>query len=217
MSNALQFLILSAAGRVNCQQGDAIDYLREENWVVREQLGGKRLRFTDAQRRRLAMRGKRLGRKLLAGLAGIATPDTILRWYRKLIADKYDGSARRARGRPKTPTDIAGLVLRMAEENPGWGYTRIRGALSNVGHDIARNTVKRILGEHGIEPAPERGKVMPWKTSLRAHWEHLSVTDLFAVEVLTVAGLRRYLVFFVIELKTRRAGIAGIRHEPYSG
>ena len=98
---------------------------------------------------------------MLAGLAGIGTPDTILRWYRKLIAKKHESSARRFRGRPKTPPDIAGLVLRMAEENPKRGYTRIRGASSNVGHEIARNTVKRILKEHGIEPAPERGQRMP--------------------------------------------------------
>ena len=77
MSKSLQFVVLAVAGWLNRQQGDAIDYLREENRVVREQLGGKRLRLTDAQRRRLAMRGKGLGRKVLAGLAGIATPDTL--------------------------------------------------------------------------------------------------------------------------------------------
>jgi putative transposase len=98
MSQALQFLILTTAGWLNRQQGDAIDYLREENRVLREQLAGKRIRFTDAQRKRLAMHGKKLGRKVLLGLAGIATPDTILRCYRKLIAKKYDGSARRGAG-----------------------------------------------------------------------------------------------------------------------
>ena len=114
MSNALQFLILTAAGWLNREQEDIIDYLREENRVLQEHLGNKRIRFTDAQRRRLAVRGRKLGRKVLAGLAGIATPDTILRWSRKLIAKKYDGSARRGRGRPKTPCQIAQLVVRMA-------------------------------------------------------------------------------------------------------
>ena len=103
----------------------------------------------------------------------------------------------------------------MAEENPGWGYTRIRGALANLGHEIARNTVKRILQEHGIDPAPERSKRTSWKTFLQAHWEGLAATDLFTVEVLTLAGLRRYFVFFAIELKTRRVQIAGIEHQPY--
>ena len=154
---------------------------------------------------------------MLLGLAGIATPDTILRWYRQLIAKKYDGSARRGRGRPKAPHQIEELVVRMAEENPKWGYTRIRGALANLGHEIARNTVKRILRENGIEPAPERGRRTSWATFLKAHWEGLAATDLFTVEVLTLAGLRRYFVFFVIELKTRRVAIAGIHHQPYGG
>jgi putative transposase len=213
MSNALQFLILTAAGWLNREQEDIIDYLREENRVLQEHLGNKRIRFTDAQRRRLAVRGRKLGRKVLAGLAGIATPDTILRWYRKLIAKKYDGSARRGRGRPKISCQIAEMVVRMAADNPGWGYTRIRGALANLGHDIARNTVKRILQENGIEPAP--GRRTTWKTFLRAHWEGMAATDLFTVEVLTSAGLRRYFVFFVIELKTRRVHVAGIEHQPY--
>ena len=215
MSQALQFLILTTAGWLNRQQEDSINDLREENRVLREQLGGKRIRFTDSQRRRLAMRGKRLGRKVLMGLTGIATPDTILRWYRQLIAKKYDGSSRRGRGRPRTPCHIAELVVRMAADNPGWGYSRIRGALANLGHEIARNTVKRILQENGIDPAPERGRRTSRATFLKAHWEGLAATDLFTVEVLTLGGLRRYFVFFVIELKTRHVLIAGIHHQPY--
>ena len=105
---------------------------------------------------------------------------------------------------------VAELVVRMAVDNPRWGYTRIRGALSNLGHTIARTTVKRILHDHGVDPAPERSRHMPWKTFLQAHWEGLAACDLFTVEVLTLAGLRRYLVFFVIELRSRRVTIAGI-------
>ena len=95
------------------------------------------------------------------------------------------------------------------------GYTRIRGALANLGHDIARNTVKRILHDHGIEPAPERARRTPWKAFLQAHWDGLAACDLVTVEVLTLAGLKRYLVFFVIELETRRVTIAGIHPQPY--
>ena len=113
-----------------------------------------------------------------------------------------------------TPREVADLVVRMAGENPTWGYTQIRGALSNLGHAIARNTVKRILHDHGIEPAPERTRHTPWKTFLQAHWDGLAAADLFTVEVLTLAGLRRYFVFFVIELKTRRVDIAGIHPQP---
>jgi transposase InsO family protein len=114
-----------------------------------------------------------------------------------------------------TPRKIAELVVTIAMENPRWGYTRIRGALANLGQDVARNTVKRILQDHGIEPAPERSRRTPWKTFLQAHWAGLAAADLFNVELLTLAGLRRYFVFFVIELQTRRVQIAGIHPQPY--
>ncbi len=214
MPDALRFLVLTLAGWLNSHQEDLIAYLREENRVLREQLGSQPLRLTDAQRRRLAVLGKSLGRRALAQVAGIVTPDTILRWYRRLIAKKYDGSARRSRGRPMTPSEVAELVVRMAEENPTWGYTRIRGSLANLGHEIARNTVKRILRDHGIEPAPERSRRTPWKTFLQVHWEGLAAADLFSVEVLTLSGLKRYFVLFVIELKTRSVKIAGIHPQP---
>ena len=113
-----------------------------------------------------------------------------------------------------TRQDVAELVVRMAVDNPRWGYTRIRGALSNLGHTIARTTVKRILHDHGVAPAPERSRHMPWKTFLQAHWEGLAACDLFTVEVLTLAGLRRHLVFFVIELRSRHVTIAGIHPQP---
>ena len=113
-----------------------------------------------------------------------------------------------------TRQDVAELVVRMAVDNPRWGYTRICGALSNLGHTIARTTVKRILHDHGVDPAPERSRHMPWKTFLQAHWEGLAACDLFTVEVLTLAGLRRYLVFFVIELRSRHVTIAGIHPQP---
>jgi hypothetical protein len=129
MSHSLQFLVFTMAGCLNRQQQDLIDYLREENRVLREQLGSRRLHLTDEQRRRLAVRGKVLGRNALAQVAGIVTPDTILRWYRRLIANKYDGSAHRGRGRPTTPQQIAELVVLMAEENPSWA-TRGSAALS---------------------------------------------------------------------------------------
>ncbi len=215
MPNALGFLVLTFAGWLNRHQEDLIDYLREENRVLREQLGGRRLRLTDVQRLSLAVRGQKLGRRALTQVAGIVTPDTILRWYRQLIAKKYDGSARRGPGRPMTPAKLAELVVRMAVDNPTWGYTRIRGALANLGHTIARTTVKRILRDHGIEPAPERRLRTSWKTFLQAHWDGLAAADLFTVEVLTLAGLRRYFVFFVIELRTRRVTIAGIHPQPY--
>ena len=200
---------------LNRQQQAVIDYLREENRVLRAAYGPQRVRLTDDQRRRLAVKGKALGRRRLADVAGIVTPDTILRWYRLLVAKKYDGSKKRRPGRPSTTPDLAALVARLANENPTWGYTRIRGALQHLGHDVARNTIKAILKNHGIEPAPERGTKTPWKTFLAAHWDGLAAADFFTVEVLTWRGLVRYVVFFVMKLKTRTVEIAGITSQPH--
>jgi hypothetical protein len=127
----LQFLMLIFAGWVNRSQQHVIEYLQEENRVLREQLGGKRLRFTDGQRCRLAAKAKAIGRKGLFEIGTLVTPDTLLRWYRRLIAKKYDGSKVRKAGRPKTAVEIEQLIIRMARDNPRWGYTRIRGALRN--------------------------------------------------------------------------------------
>ena len=213
-STQFQLLVTAVAGWVNRNQQDVIEYLEEENRVLREQLGGKRLLFTDAQRRRLAAKAKRVRRKDLFGIATVVRPDTLLRWYRRLIAQKYDGSRSRRPGRPKTAAEIEQLIVTMACENLGWGYTRIRGALYNLGHEIGRNTIKRILLANGIEPAPERKKGMSWETFLKAHWGAIAATDFFSVEVLTSVGLIRYFVLFVIDLKTRRVEIAGIVAQP---
>lgn len=210
----LQFLMLLFAGWVNRSQQDLIKYLEEENRVLHEQLGGKRLLFTDSQRRRLAAKAKALGRKGLFEIRTLVTPDTLLRWYRTLIAKKYDGRMARSAGRPKTAAELEQLIVQMARDNPSWGYTRIRGALYNLGHEIGRNTVKRILLDNGIDPAPVRNKGMSWETFLKAHWGAIGATDFLSVEVLTRTGLVRYLVLFIIELKSRRVEIAGIAPDP---
>ncbi len=185
--------------------------MRAENRVLRSRLGAKRLRLTDAERRLLAEKGKPLGRKRLAEVASLASPETILRWYREKVAAKYDGSrARPGAGRPRSPRERVRQLLTMARENPSCGYTRLRGALKNLGLDLDRSTIARLLKERGIEPAPLRGKTMPWKTFLKAHWGAIAAADFFSVEVLTVGGFVRYLVLFVIELKTRRVHVAGI-------
>jgi hypothetical protein len=164
----LQCLMLIFAGWVNRSQQDVIGYLQEENRVLREQLGEKRLLFTDRQRRRLAAKAKAIGRRRLFEIGTLVTPGTLLRWYRRLIAQKYDGSRTRQPGRPKTAAEIEQLIIRIAGDNPRWGYTRIRGALRNLGHEIGRNTIKRILLDNGIDPAPLRSKSMSWETFLKA-------------------------------------------------
>jgi putative transposase len=211
----LRFVMLVVSGWVNRQQQEVIEYLLAENRVLRQQLGGRRLRLTNDQRRQLAVKGKALGRKVLGEVAGFVTPDTILRWYRQLVARKYDGSKKRGPGRPSTKAELVELVVTMAKANPSWGYTRLRGALAHLGHELGRNTIKRILLDHGIEPAPERRKRIPWKTFLQAHWEVIAAADFFTVEVLTMHGVVRYFVFFVIELRTRKVEIAGITANPH--
>ncbi len=215
MLNTIWLMMLVAlAGWVKEQQLAVIEYLKEENRVLREQLGRRRLRFTDDQRRRLAAKGKAIGRRVLRELGTIVTPDTILRWYRRLVARKYDGSEKRRPGRPRVMNAIRALAARMAFENERWGYTRIVGELAKLGHTVSRSTVRRILKERGIDPAPERSKRMPWSTFLKAHWEAIAAADFFTVEVVSRVGLIRYLVFFVIDLPTRKVEIAGIAPIP---
>src|SRR5947209_1612302 len=139
--NPFQFVLITVAGWMNRRQQQAIDYLREENRVLREQLGERRLRFSDDQRRRLAAKAQGLGRKLLAEIVTVVTPQTLLAWHRKLIAQKYDGSTQRGPGRPRTTPDIEALVVRLAQENRGWGSRRLQGALSHLGHVLARSTI----------------------------------------------------------------------------
>lgn len=210
----LQFLAAWLAVWLSRVLQRQIDYLKEENRALKEQLGGRKLRLTDATRRRLAVLGKELGRKVLAEVATIATPETILRWYRELVAKKYDGSQRRGPGRPRKRGKIAELLLKMARTNETWGYSRLMGALQNLGYKIGRNTIKRILLENGIDPAPIRGKRMPWAKFIKAHLGVIVGMDFFTVEVVTMFGLVRYHVLFVIDIGTRTVAIAGIGRDP---
>jgi hypothetical protein len=156
--------------------------------VLKDQLERQQLRFTDEQQIRLAVKAKLVGRRLLDEIETIVTSDTLLAWHRTLIAKKWTYT-RQGPGRPRVTQDIVDLVLRMARENVSWGYDRIQGALANIGHVIAPNTVKNILKRYGIEPTPERKKRTSWKTFLKAHWEVIAATDFFTVEVWTLRGL----------------------------
>src|SRR5437660_7674420 len=180
-----------------------IHYLIEENRVLREQIGDRRLRFSDGQRRRLAARAKKIGRRLLNDVATIVTPETLLAWHRRLIAKKYDGSVNRRPRRPRTAAEIAALVIRMARENRSWGYRRIQGALSNLGHLLAFKTIANILKDHGIEPAPERSRKTTWKEFISRHWKQIVASDFFTIEVWTPAGLKRFIVPFFMDISTR--------------
>jgi len=212
----VRLLLVALAGWINQQQRDVIDYLQEENRVLREQLGSRRLRFTNDQRIRLAAKAHLLGRHVLEELRSIVTPDTLLAWHRTLIARKYDGRQRRGPGRPPVVAELRECVIRMATENRSWGYTRIQGAMANLGHEVSRGTIATILKRAGIEPAPERKRRTTWLEFLRRHREVLVAADFFSVELWTVAGLTRFAVLFVIDLSTRRVEIVGIHREPDS-
>ena len=208
----MRFLLVLFAGFVNKEQAKVIDHLREENRVLREQLGSRRLRFTDEQRARLAAKAKALGRSVLEAVASIVTPDTLLRWHRVLVARKWTRPGAARPGRPPVMRTIRELTLRMAKDNPSWGYTRIVGALNNVGHSVARTTVAKILKAAGIAPAPERPT--SWRTFLKAHAGTIAAADFFSVEVWTARGLVTHYVLFAIDLATRAVHVAGVTTNP---
>ena len=208
-----RLLLICLAGWLNQREQDVIDYLQQENRVLREQLGGKRLHFTDDQRRPLAVRAKKLGWRMLHELTTIVTPATLLAWHRRLIARKYDGSRQRGPGRPRVLEEIQRLVIRMATENRDWGYRRIQGALANLGHEVARGTIANLLKEHGLEPAPERERKTRWTEFLSRHREVIVAADFFTIEAWTRKRLTRFLVLFFIDLASRRVEIGGVARQ----
>src|ERR1700721_2548981 len=190
------------------------EYLAAQNRILKAQLKG-RLRLSDAERAKLGEIGHRLGRKALGEVATAALPDTILAWYRRLVARKFDGSrARRTPGRPRIDREIEELIVRMAKENRSWGYDRIVGALANLGHEISDQTVGNVLRRRGLPPAPERKHTTTWAAFLRVPLAVLAGTDFFTVEVLTLRGLVTYYVLFFIHLESRKVDIAGITVHP---
>ena len=208
-------VVLFLASRLNQEQQRAVEYLQVENEVLREKLGKKRILLSDEQRRRLAVKGKVLGRSALRSLATIVTPDTILRWHRELVAKKWDYSHLRCKiGRPGTTQEVVDLVLRMAKENPTWGYDRIQGALKNLGIKLSDTTIGNILREHGIEPAPKRGRTTTWKAFLKAHWEVLGAVDFTTIEVWTLWGLTTFYILVAMRVSTRQVDIVGVTTSP---
>jgi len=211
-----QLFLATFASWAGRRQARVITYLIEENRVLKEQLesSGRRLRFTDDQRRKLAAKGNPLGRKVLGTIVTIVTPDTILAWHRRLIAAKWTYPRQRA-GRPGVIKEIRGLIVRMAEENPSWGYARIQGQLKHLDHRVARSTIAKVLKEHGIKPSPDRPMI--WATFVRSHAHLIAAADFFTTEVWTTRGLVRHFTLFVIDAATRRVHVAGTTANPTSG
>ncbi len=184
------------------------------NRVLRSLARG-RPRLNDSQRRPLAEIARKLGRKALQEISTIVTPDTLLRWHRRLIARKYDGSkARTSPGHPRVSREIEDLVVTLARENRTWGYDRIADALANLGHAVSDTTVKNILKRQGIEPAPVRKRHTTWREFIRTHMEVLAACDFFTVESWSPWGLVTYYVLFFIKPATREVSVGGITSNP---
>jgi transposase InsO family protein len=214
MPPLLSFLLMIAAGWVHRHQLIVIEFLQAENRLLKQRLHGRRIRFTDAERVLLARKAKAVGRKALLELDTIVSPDTLLRWHRRLVAQKWNFAERRGAGRPGIMRHISELIVRMAQENPGWGYTRIQGALANLSQKVGRGTIANVLKRNGIEPSPERSRRTPWSTFLKAHWKVLAASDFLTVEVWTAKGLVTHYLVFVISLADRVVNIAGITTRP---
>jgi putative transposase len=165
--------------------------------------------LTDDQRRRLAPKGHRLGRRLLGRVATLVTPDTILRWHRRLIAEKWT-YGRKGPGRPGTMKKVAALIVRMATENPTWGYSRIQGALKNLDHRVARSTIARVLQEQGIPPVP--GRPTSWRTFFEPTGGRSR--PLTSSRRKCGRGLVTYHTLFVLDLKSRRVQVVGSTRNP---
>jgi len=195
----------------------AIDYLREQVRVLVEhqEKQDKRILLTNRQRMRVAAKAKQLSRKMLEQCTELFTPDTIMKWYRKLIAEKYDGSQNRTyAGRPPVSQEIVDLIIRFKQENPRWGYKKIRDQVVYLGYDICKSSVKNILIENGYDPEPDLTVRSTWHEFIKSHWDVLAACDFFTVELLVGHRLVRCTLFFVMELSTRKVFFAPVKLQP---
>src|SRR6476659_4079877 len=209
-------LLAYVTGLVNQELLLQVEYLVAENRILRAH-APVRLRLSNEERSTLAEIGRRPGRKGLEKVALVAKPETILNWFRQLVAQKFDGSKYRSYpGRPRIAAEVEAPIVQMARENSGWGYDRIAGALANLGHEISDQTVANVLRRHRIAPAPKRSQTTTWKDFIASHMAVLAGTDFFTVEVLTWRGLATYYVLFFIHLESRRVSLAGLTKHPTS-
>jgi putative transposase len=214
MPPLLSFLLMIVSGWVHRHQLIVIEFLQAENQLLKKRLRGKRIRFTDAERALLGRKAKAVGREALMKLDTIVCPDTLLRWHRQFVAQKWNFSHRRGPGRPGIMQEISELIMRMAQDNPRWGYTRIQGALANLSHKVGRGTIANVLKRNRIEPSPGRSQRTSWSTFLKAHWKVLAASDFLTVEVWTGRGLVTHYLLFVISFVDRAVKIAGITARP---
>jgi hypothetical protein len=201
--------ILAIASWMNREQQDAMQYLEAENAVLREKLGERRILLSDDQRRRLAVKGKQLGRRGLSRISTLFTPDTVLGWHRTIADDATESQVDRAYDRKSS-----GPLFKWQRITRLGAMTGSQGALKNVGFHIADNTARNVLREHGIEPVPRRGRHTNWKTFLRGHWHVRGSIDFTTTEVWTPFGMRTYYILIAMQMSTRRIQICRITPTP---
>ncbi|HOO49672.1 MAG TPA: integrase core domain-containing protein [Alphaproteobacteria bacterium] len=191
---------------VNSQLIEDIKYLKVENEILRSKLG-RRITLTAAERTRLLRFGKPLGPRLKE-LISIVTYQTFRRWVNGHI---YQGKGKV--GRPALPEDVVEIVVRIAKDNPGWGYNRILGELKKLNIQIGRTSIQKILREKGLEPSPLR-RDSTWTDFIKTHMNTLIACDFFTKEIWTLRGRVTMYVFFFIELGSRRVHFAGMTRYP---
>ena len=218
--HAFHFLLAVFAGWVNRRQQYVIGYLEAENKCLREQMGNRKISFSDYQRRRLAGSGKKLKPEDRRRYVSLVTPETLLRWHRKLIARKWTFAKKKKqdvrRGRPGVSGHLETMIVKMAEENSGWGYRRIQGELAKLEFEVSHQAVANILKANGLEPAPTRKTKKSWNDFFRQHHDALWGTDFFTTEVWTSAGLTTFYVLFFIHVKSRRVVLGGVTQHPHT-
>jgi putative transposase len=206
------FLMSSFANR---QQQAVIEYLTIENQILRQHVPKKRLLLSNAQRIQLAEKAKAIGRKGLASTQTLFTPDTLLRWHLELCAEHHThDNASNKLGRPALSDEMVNTILMMARNNRSWGYDRIVGACANLGIEISATSVRNLLAEHGLEPAPERGKSPTWPEFIKSHMDVLAAVDFTTIDIWSGGRLKTMYLLFFMEIATRRMHFAGMTEHP---
>ena len=194
-----------------------IEFKEEELRIYRkkykEDTGKERPELTDNERRSMARKGKALNNLLLSLVGGSWSPDTVMGWYRTLIADKYDSTApgQKKRGRKPIPQEVEDFIVRLAEENRNWGYERIQETVIYVMQiDISVDTVKRVMSKHGYFPSPNGRSNQDFNLFLDSHKDVLAACDFCTYELRTPFGLSRRHILFFEDITTREAWCGGI-------
>ena len=176
-----------------------MEFINIQGEIIEEKTGCRQPELTVEQKRRLAYRGKKLNEFLLGQIEKTFAPSTILKWYSELISNKYNsvGINQKKRGRKPVNAEIVSEVLRLANNNPSWGYDRIAGVMKYLGYDVCASTVRNILDAHGIVPDPERRRRGDWLQFIDTQQYVTASTDYITVELVTEYGLDRCHLLFL--------------------